>query len=170
MDSTEALSLAEITKLNTYLNGYHTPRDCMTFPVIDGFIAAINSGPYVPDPKIWIPTMLGLMPDEAWDFGRFSEARDNFDLLERHIFRACWYIRNLPERYQPMLYVFDDADNATLDIHGWCHGFMAGVGLDPIAWAPMFENEDDYSFIVCLQTYGTIRRWAGFFVSATSVL
>jgi uncharacterized protein len=147
----EPLTDAELDDLEGFLASDAVPEDCMDLEMLDGFLAAIVSGPEMIQPSEWLP--------QLWsDGGRIGtpvyenseQAQSIMALVLRHMVGIQRTLAESPTRFKPLLYLPDEkarGEKAPPEGTAWCEGFMAGVKLRDEQWQPLYDAEDARDWI-----------------------
>jgi uncharacterized protein len=154
----EPLSDAELDELEGFLASDAVPQDCMDLEMLDGFLAAIVSGPEAIQPSEWLP--------QVWsDGGRTAtpayanndQAQRIMGLMLRHMVGIQRTLGESPTRFKPLLYLPDektrsdkvrgDKDKTPPEASAWCEGYMAGVKLRDDEWQPLYDAQDARDWI-----------------------
>ena len=163
----EPLSDAELDALEGFLASDAVPQDCMDLEMLDGFLAAIVSGPEAIQPSEWLP--------QVWsDGGRTAtpayssndQAQRIMGLILRHMVGIQRTLGESPTRFKPLLYLPDEKtrsdkargekDKTPPEASAWCEGYMAGVKLRDEEWQPLYDAQDarDWIFPVEALAFG----------------
>ena len=156
----EPLTEAELDQLEAFLASDAVPQDCMDLEMLDGYLAAVVSGPEVIQPSEWLP--------QVWsDGGRTSnpafsdndQAQKIMGLMLRHMVGIQRTLSESPTRFKPLLYMPDEKarnDKTPPEASAWCEGYMAGVKLRDDEWQPLFDAPDarDWVFPIEALAYG----------------
>jgi len=163
----EPLSDAELDELEGFLASDAVPQDCMDLEMLDGFLAAIVSGPEAIQPSEWFP--------QVWsDGGRTAtpayssndQAQRIMGLILRHMVGIQRTLGESPTRFKPLLYLPDEKtrsdkargekDKTPPEASAWCEGYMAGVKLRDEEWQPLYDAQDarDWIFPVEALAFG----------------
>lgn len=141
----EPLTDAEYDELEAFLGSNAVPQDCMDLEMIDGFLAAIVSGPELIQPSEWLPV--------AWSDSQrsVSPAFQNSEQAQRIltlIMRLYESIRRTlsesPTRFKPLLYQPEESarsDRSPPEASAWCEGYMTGVLLREAEWEPIYQQD-----------------------------
>jgi uncharacterized protein len=154
----EPLSDAELDELEGFLASDAVPQDCMDLEMLDGFLAAIVSGPEAIQPSEWLP--------QVWsDGGRTAtpayssndQAQRIMGLILRHMVGIQRTLGESPTRFKPLLYLPDEKtrsdkargekDKTPPEASAWCEGYMAGVKLRDEEWQPLYDAQDARDWI-----------------------
>lgn len=106
-----------------------------TFPMLDGFVAAVVAGPSMDDPPAWIGPLLAVEPS-AFDTGGTPEfaaiktVADRFNAIGADLQGA-----GLKPRHRRKA-------NGDIDASDWCEGFMAAVNLRRAAWGDLLNPDN----------------------------
>jgi uncharacterized protein len=112
--------------------------ESMTVEMVDGFFAALISGPDPVLPDEYLPEIWGDAPA----FENEEVAEDAIQLLMRHWNTiASELLRTLREDhvYEPVL--FED-DEGIAHGNDWAHGFMTGVEMRLENWQELLDSEE----------------------------
>lgn len=131
LDAGRLPSEEEMNRLEELITSDRTPEDCMMIDEIDGLFAALICGPEAVMPSEWLPCVWRGDPPR---FESFEEAQAILGTLTR------WYngvasLINAGDGYSPILLTATDQAGREVDLpHGWCAGFIEGIGLREAAW------------------------------------
>ena len=157
----EPLTETELDELETFLASDAVPQDCMDLEMLDGYLAAVVSGPDTIQPSEWLP--------QVWSEGSKSAAPvfvDNeqaqrvMGLVLRHFVGIQRTLGESPTRFRPLLYVPDEkvqrGERAPAEATAWCEGYMAGVKIRDDEWQPLYDAQDarDWIFPVEALAFG----------------
>ncbi|HUF04388.1 MAG TPA: UPF0149 family protein [Aridibacter sp.] len=92
---------------------------------LDGFLAAIVSGPNMVAPSVWMDEVWGDYP-VSWDSEH--EAMLCFGTMFRMMNSTAFALMNDPEDYEPLFAEFEDGPGEDF-VDFWCSGYMRGVAL-----------------------------------------
>ena len=150
----EPLSDAELDELEAFLASDAVPPDCMDLEMLDGYLAAIASGPESIQPSEWLPGVWsegGKSTTPA--YGSSDQAQRIMGLMLRHMVGIERTLAESPTRFRPLLYLPEaekgrgerpergergerageserggDAERGREPPEGtaWCEGYMAG--------------------------------------------
>jgi len=98
---------------------------------LDGFFAAIVSGPEPVMPSSWLPALWGDFEPE-WQSK--DEAEQAIELLIRFMNGVAAFFQHSPHDYEPMFEYREVDGREYTVVDEWCEGYMRGVNLNPRAW------------------------------------
>ena len=160
----EPLSDAELDQLETFLASDAVPEDCMDLEMLDGFLAAIVSGPESIQPSEWLPQVWSDGGRSATPaYGNSEQAQQIMTLILRHMVGIQRTLAESPTRFRPLLYLPEEkkagqkaADRQPPEGTAWCEGYMAGVKLRDDEWQPLYDAEDarDWVFPIEALAFG----------------
>ncbi len=126
------LTDAELSRLDNFLADEYSPSACMDTSMLDGYLAAVASGPnlVMPDQMLrWIwDTENG---EDSPEFQHNKEASEIIGLILRHhqhvnsALNDGVYLPRMVER----------------DIDGWCTGYYVAIAADMAAWTPLLISQ-----------------------------
>ncbi len=147
----EPLSDAELDELEGFLASDAVPEDCMDLEMLDGFLAAIVSGPETIQPSEWLPQVWSDGGRSATPaYGNSGDAQRIMALILRHMVGIQRTLAESPTRFKPLLYLPEEKksdDRQPPEGTAWCEGYMAGVKLRDEAWQPLYDAEDARDWI-----------------------
>jgi uncharacterized protein len=133
----EPLTDAELDHLGGFLKGCKGGR-AMNVEQLDGFFAALISGPEPVMPSEYYSEVFGGEMSDTYEFGSLDEANEILGLMMRHwndiagtLFKG--------EVYVPLLLEDEDGMAQGTD---WAHGFMRGMGMRHDGWAELVNDEE----------------------------
>ena len=140
----EPLTDTELDQLEAFLASDSVPQDCMDLEMLDGYLAAIVSGPEQMQPSEWLPQVWsegGKSSTPA--FSGSEQAQQIMGLMLRHMVGIERTLAESPTRFKPLLYVPRRAKGERSPPEGtaWCEGYMAGVKLRDEEWQPLYDTE-----------------------------
>jgi uncharacterized protein len=98
---------------------------------LDGFFAAIVSGPEPVLPSVWLPVLWGDFEPE-WQ--SMEDAEKAIGLLMRFMNGVAAFFQHAPENYEPMFEYREVEGREYTIVDEWCEGYMLGVSLNQAAW------------------------------------
>lgn len=140
---------AELHELESFLDSPRLADTAMDLNGIDGYFAAILSGPrtLMPSewmPSIWDPNDRKLSPE----FETLEHANRILGLLMRHYNTVARVLMDEPEELVP-IYLDGDLGGAA----SWCSGYLAGMRFDRESWAKLLATKPRWiAPILCLGT------------------
>jgi yecA family protein len=122
----------------------------MDLEMLDGFLAAIVSGPESIQPSEWLPQVWSDGGRSATPaYGNSEQAQQIMTLILRHMVGIQRTLAESPTRFRPLLYLPEEkkpsqkpAERQPPEGTAWCEGFMAGVKLRDDEWQPLYDAED----------------------------
>jgi uncharacterized protein len=126
----------ELDRLSTFLETLDDGM--MNIEMLDGFFAAVLSGPEnVPISEV-LPTVWG----ENFEFESEEQATDMAGLVLRHwnaVVRALQESLDDPDAYSPVLF---ENDEGFVPANAWALGFMSGVDMRRDKWDPLMDDDE----------------------------
>jgi uncharacterized protein len=124
----------------------------MDLEMLDGYLAAIVSGPEQMQPSEWLPQVWsegGKSSTPA--FSGNDQAQHIMGLILRHMVGIERTLAESPTRFKPLLYLPDGAarkgERSPPEGTAWCEGYMAGVKLRDEEWQPLYDLEQARDWI-----------------------
>jgi uncharacterized protein len=157
----EPLTESELDQLEAFLASDAVPQDCMDLEMLDGYLAAVVSGPEMIQPSEWLPQVWSEgNHSAAAAFANKEEAQQIMALVLRHMAGIQRTLAESPTRFKPLLYLPEakarGSDRMPPEGTAWCEGYMAGVKLRDDEWQPLFDAQDarDWVFPIEALAYG----------------
>jgi uncharacterized protein len=126
------LTTAELDRLENFLADEYSPSACMDTSMLDGYLAAVASGPnlVMPDQMLrWIwDTENG---EDSPEFQHNKEASKIIGLILRHY-------QHVNSALNDRTYVPRMADR---NIEAWCAGYYVAIAADMAAWTPLLLSQ-----------------------------
>jgi len=143
----EPLTDAELDELEAFLASDAVPQDCMDLEMLDGYLAAIVSGPDAIQPSEWLPQVWSEGGKSAAPaFVNNDQAQRIMGFVLRHLVGIQRTLAESPTRFKPLLYLPDDKAKANErtppEGNAWCEGYMAGAKLRDEDWQPLYDAPD----------------------------
>jgi uncharacterized protein len=118
------LSDAELARLDDFLMSEDGPINTMDVSMLDGYLAAVASGPNL------------VMPDQMLQWIRDTEdgdARPKNQAVTNLVIRQYQAVNDAlnDKVYVPVM----------ADTQAWCRGYLAGFAADMTAWAPLMAAQ-----------------------------
>jgi len=127
--------------------------EAMGIAMLDGYFAALLSGPTTIMPREWMRWVWDVEKGEdSPEFANARQAQRVMDLMMRHMNDVTTTLLTEPEYYDPVL-MQSPGDPPIPLIDDWCTGFMKGVSLDAEGWLPVTAGHPDWMSTILL--YGT---------------
>jgi len=150
------LTDAEFDQLDEFLMSDEAPSDTMDTSMLDGYLAAVASGPnlVMPDQMLrWVwDTEAG---EESPEFKHNKEAQDIIGLILRHYQHVN---DSLNDRiYEPRLMEREHEGRTVTIIDEWCVGYYIGIAADMAAWTTLLVSQPKLFSTILL--YGTTDGW-----------
>jgi uncharacterized protein len=150
------LTEAEFDRLDDFLISDGAPDNTMDTSMLDGYLAAVASGPnlVMPDQMLrWIwDTENG---EESPEFKDQAEASEVVSLILRHYQHVNSALNN--QQYEPMILERRHKRQMISIIDEWCVGYCIGIAADDRAWQPLLDSKPELFKIIKL--YGTEDGW-----------
>ncbi len=142
----QSLTDAEYDRLATIL-GRFPGEDAMSLEEMDGFFAALISGPVTVPPSVYL--------DELWggDKAPFATEGDLEGFLNLAMRHWNFIARTLASRdliFLPRLMTEEGEDVPRGN--RWAHGFLRGIDLCREAWDEIFEDDDRFAILLPVLT------------------
>ena len=137
----------DLERLEHFLDNV-APEDSMALDELHGFLTAVICSPQLILPSQWLPHVWG---GEEPEFTTMDVAQDITGIMMRlNNDVASWLVDG---NFEP-LFMEETFANGTgiLDPHGWGHGFVLGMQLQPDAWHDEALNEALMPIIVLSET------------------
>jgi uncharacterized protein len=93
---------------------------------LEGYLTALVAGPSEPAQEAWLPAVWG---------GAQGGAEATALVLRHHAYMRTWLAQD-PASFEPIYEC-----GGTWTAEAWCDGFLAGVRLNPEAWAPLRASQ-----------------------------
>ena len=139
-----ALTAAEFDWLAGFLVCDHVPESALSMEQLDGFFAALVTGPELVLPSEYLPTLWGS-DDGGPIYDSIEQAQFVMGLMMCH-----WntIARRLDEEFPhtPFLFPVADEDRG----REWAEGFMLGIELCHDAWIPLAQDPEVGALLVAL--------------------
>ena len=154
----DALTDAELDELDRFLLDAEGIDESMDISMLDGFLAAVLSGPTTILPSEWMRWVWDVEKGEDSPiFSGMDEAQRIMGLLMRHMNDVANTLHGAPEQYEPLIQENPNDGDPIPVIDEWCLGFMKGMSLDSTGWLPITIGRPDWLSTVIL--YGTEEGW-----------
>jgi uncharacterized protein len=150
------LTEAELDRLDDFLMSEDAPENTMDTSMLDGYLAAVASGPnlVMPDQMLrWIWDIEN--GEESPNFKDQTEAGEIIGLILRHY----QYVNGaLNDRvYEPLILQRKHMRRIVPIIDEWCMGYCIGIEADREAWQPLLDAQPKLFEVILL--YGTDDGW-----------
>jgi uncharacterized protein len=110
----------------------------MNVEELDGFFAALITGPEIVMPSEYYREVFGGEMSDACEFGSLGEANEILGLMMRHWNDIAGTL-NKDEVYGPILL---QDENGVFHGNDWARGFMRGMGMRSDGWAELVNDEE----------------------------
>ena len=136
--SSMAAAAMSLVQLERWLQDRTERRPVATsMPVLDGYIAAIVTGPVSISPLDWICPLLAIDAD-AFNHGGTAEFAAISAVAQHHNAISKTLSTN-PDRFEP---IHQRKPNGDVDARPWCLGFHAAMRPRISAWAPLLDTRN----------------------------
>ena len=153
------LSESELDMLDQLLMETLRLENAMDISMLDGFLTAIVIGPNVIPPSAWIPWVWDCEAGKAKPYFKNEKiAKRTYELIFRHMNDIARTLHEAPADYEPLLMENSHHGDPIPIIDEWCYGFMRGVAMDSIHWAPLTTSRPE--LFKTLRLYGTEEGFA----------
>lgn len=127
----------ELRELESFLASPALAETSMDLLALEGYCAAILSGPRTFMPSEWVPWIWDSERRErSPEFQNLEQAQRVLGLLMRYYNSVARALMDGEEPFVP-IYPDGDTDAAT----SWCAGYLTGVALDPEGWQELVLSE-----------------------------
>ena len=150
------LNDVEFEQLDEFLLSDETPAEAMDTSMLDGYLAAVSSGPNLVMPSEMLRWVWDAETgEEAAEFNNSHEAETIVGLVVRHY----QYVNDaLNDRtYIPRIMEREHEGRMVSIIDEWCMGYYVGIAADMAAWAPLLIGRPKLVSTILL--YGTKDGW-----------
>jgi uncharacterized protein len=152
------LTEKEIEELDRFLLEAEGLEASMDISTLDGFLAAIVTGPKNILPSEWMRWVWDMEKGkDSPEFETQAQAQHILGLLMRHMNDIAETLNEAPEQYEPLLMENPNDGDPIPILDEWCSGFMKGVKLDDEGWLPLIAGKPDWLSTILL--YGTEEGW-----------
>ena len=144
----EPLTESELDQLEAFLASDAVPQDCMDLEMLDGYLAAVVSGPEMIQPSEWLPQVWSEgNHSAAAAFANKEEAQQIMALVLRHMSGIQRTLSESPTRFKPLLYLPEGKAVVTILVEGPNEPDSGpGPGEDSdrhdIEWWEEFDDEE----------------------------
>lgn len=158
MSSQDPLTDDELEELDRFLLDAEGIDESMDISMLDGFFAAIVSGPRTILPSEWMRWVWDTETGEDSPvFSSMEQAQRIMGLLMRHMNAVAAALVETPDEYEPLLMENVREGDPVPVIDEWCMGYMKGASLDLAGWLPITVGHPDWLSTIIL--YGTEEGW-----------
>jgi len=154
----DALTDEELEELDRFLLDTEGIEESMDISMLDGYLAALLSGPTTILPSEWLRWVWDVEKGEDSPvFSSTADAQRIMNLIMRHMNDVTLTLIQAPEEYEPLILESRDEREPVPVIDQWCVGYMKGVSLDPQGWLPVTAGHPEWMSTILL--YGTEEGW-----------
>ncbi len=121
---------------------------------LDGFLAAVVSGPVAIAPSRWLPAVWG---DEAPRWENEEAFERIFDLMARHMNDVIGSLSDPEYGFEPLFNEREVDGNHYLLVDEWCEGYLRGVALAAAEWDE--GGEDLVELLAPILLFATEQGW-----------
>jgi uncharacterized protein len=132
----EPLTDAELDRLGKFLKS--CKGKAMNIEALDGFFAALITGPETVMPSEYYPEVFGGEMSDTYEFASLDEANEILGLMMRH-WNTIAAALNKDEVYGPILL---QDENGVAHGNDWAHGFMRGTLMRHDGWLELVNDEE----------------------------
>jgi uncharacterized protein len=158
MMPTDPLSDDEIDELDRFLLEVEGVDASMDISMLDGYFAAILSGPKTILPSEWLRWVWDTeRGEDSPVYETMEQAQRIMGLLMRYMNDIAATLIEAPEEYEPLLMENPNEGHPLPVIDEWCTGYMKGISLDTAGWLPVTVGHPDWLSTIIL--YGTEDGW-----------
>jgi uncharacterized protein len=151
IDTQSPFSQAEAEQLDALLNAKWLPKTAMNISMLDGYFAAIVSGPNTILPSRWIPFVWDFVQGvKSPAFGSNEQVQVLMNLIMRFMNDTVQVLTNSPKDYDPIFMESVDQSDAPPIMDHWCAGYVAGMKLDLNAWKPLLDAQPHWFYAIQL--------------------
>ena len=148
--SNDALTDEQLDYVEEVLGQYASETSVGSISELDGFFAAIVSGPQAITFDDWYAALWGG-PDQLPVFKDDKQFQKFFDLLIQHMNQLAMLLEEDFENFAPIFNLFDDEE--VVSVEDWCYGYERGVVVGG-SWLDMPDQEQDLLALITLHTQG----------------
>jgi uncharacterized protein len=152
------LTETEIRQLDEFLSSDPAPEEAMDISMMDGFIAALASGPNLMMPSSMLRWIWDAEHGEDFPaFANAAEAESIISLIMRHWNDINNMLNSAPDDYEPLILERKADARTLLIIDSWCIGYYKGITVDRAMWNPLLAQHPEWFTAIML--YGTEDSW-----------
>lgn len=131
-----------------------TDEGILCFSELDGFFAAVVSGPVTLAPSRWLPAVWG---DEAPAWQSEEAFERIFSLMARHMNDVIGSLTDPDYGFEPIFNEHDVDGNRYLLVDEWCEGYLRGVALAGAQWDE--GGEELVELLAPILLFATEQGW-----------
>ena len=152
------LTESEIERLDEFFMREGGPEDTMDAAMLDGYLAAVVSGPRLIMPGEMLRWVWDTERGEAQpEFQSNEEAQDIIGLIMRQWNAVNDALTHSPQSYEPLINERQIEGGTIPIIDEWCMGYYKGISLDLAGWSPLLVSQPALFSSILL--YGTDEGW-----------
>ena len=141
----DPLTDGELEELDRFLLDNEGIEESMDISMLDGYLAALLSGPTTILPSEWLRWVWDVEKGEDSPvFSSTAGAQRIMNLIMRHMNDVTLTLIQAPEEYEPLILESRDERDPVPVIDQWCVGYMKGVSLDPQGWPPVTAGHPEW--------------------------
>ncbi|MEB5774082.1 UPF0149 family protein [Aeromonas caviae] len=140
------LTESETEWLEQRLLDYGDDDSVLTLSELDGFLAAIVTGPELVPISRWWPILWGGGVEPKWQSER--EMKRAIELILGHMNLLAHTLCNQPDNFEPLLMVNPNTEPPVEIAEEWCFGYLRGVALGN--WPELPEELDTWLEVIRL--------------------
>ncbi|WP_296250092.1 UPF0149 family protein [Pseudomonas sp. UBA4194] len=148
--SDDALTDEQLDYVEEVLGKYASETSVGSISELDGFFAAIVSGPQAIAFSDWYAALWGGA-DKLPVFEDDKQFEKFFELLIQHMNQLAMLLQEDFENFAPIFNLFDDEE--VVSVEDWCFGYERGVVVGG-SWLDMPDEEQDLLALITLHTQG----------------
>lgn len=158
MMPSDPLTDDELEELDRFLLNVEGVDESMDISMLDGYFAAILSGPKTILPSEWLRWVWDTeRGEDSPVYESLEQAQRIMGLLMRYTNHVAATLIEAPEDYEPLLMENPNDGHPLAVIDEWCTGYMKGLSLDVAGWLPVTVGHPDWLSTIIL--YGTEEGW-----------
>lgn len=124
--------------INNTLLKYGNDDSVLDVSELDGFLAAVVSGPEIMLPEQWLPAIWGGSANEPkWE--ESSELERFLSLMFQHLNNIITLLMDYPKDYEAVFQISEHEGETVYIVEEWCFGYMRGIALCP-QWGALPEE------------------------------
>ncbi len=144
----EPLNDAELAELDQFLldrlgeedDDHEDDPGVFSISGLDGFLAALVSGPVLVEPSQWMPAVWGDYEPEWESESAFEQI---MALIMRHLNTLAATLTEAPEEYEPMFLDGEEDGETFVVVDDWCEGYVRAVALTTAQWQAGGNDVED---------------------------
>ena len=148
--SNDPLSEEELNYLEDILEQYRTEASVYNVSELDGFFAAVLSGPTVIRFDDWYMMLWGA-PEYLPEWRDEQEFERFFRLLLQHMNYVATLLIEYPDDFEPLFNEAEVDGEMALIVEDWCFGYMRGMSTGD-GWPDMPEEQQQYLSVIIMHT------------------